>query len=197
MDLDHLKTTLGMDVLPAESPQMVIKEVWAHFLAYNLLRALMWEAGERYGVDPLRLSLKGVLPQVLAHREHVGVFAPRTVPFMILSRIQSNKIPDRPGRCEPRARKRRPKQYNLMNEPHGLHVIRWVNGRNGQNGRDGRDLLGSVSGNPKLATGQLSEHLAGKAEVMAKGFNQRGNSPMLKWRGRRLADSGESVADSC
>jgi len=86
VDLDHLKTTLGMDVLPAESPQMVIKEVWAHFLAYNLLRALMWEAGERYGVDPLRLSLKGVLPQVLAHREHVGVFAPRTVPFMILSR---------------------------------------------------------------------------------------------------------------
>jgi len=31
-NLDHLKTTLGMDVLSAESPQMVIKEVWAHFL---------------------------------------------------------------------------------------------------------------------------------------------------------------------
>ena len=117
VDLDHLKTTLGMDVLSAESPQVVIKEVWAHFLAYNLLRALMWEAGKRYGVDPLRLSLKGVVQQVLAHRHHVGVFAPRTVVMLILGVIQSNKIPHRPDRCEPRAKKRRPKEYDLMNEP--------------------------------------------------------------------------------
>ncbi|HUU94331.1 MAG TPA: hypothetical protein VM487_01210 [Phycisphaerae bacterium] len=37
-----------------------------------------------------------------------------TVPAFV---IQSNKIPDRPDRCEPRARKRRPKEYDLMNEP--------------------------------------------------------------------------------
>ncbi|HUU69675.1 MAG TPA: transposase [Planctomycetota bacterium] len=37
VDLDHLKTTLGMDVLWAESPEVVIKEVWDHFLAYNLV----------------------------------------------------------------------------------------------------------------------------------------------------------------
>ncbi|HUW34514.1 MAG TPA: IS4 family transposase [Planctomycetota bacterium] len=117
VDFDHLKTTLGMDVLSAESPEVVIKEVWAHFLAYNLLRALMWEAGERCGVDPLRLSLKGVVQQMLAHRLHVGVFKPRTVVMLIVAVIQSNKIPDRPDRCEPRAKKRRPKEYDLMNEP--------------------------------------------------------------------------------
>jgi len=37
--------------------------------------------------------------------------------MLILAVIQSNRIPDRPGRCEPRARKRRPKEYDLMNEP--------------------------------------------------------------------------------
>jgi len=116
VDFDHLKTTLQMDVLPAEPPETVIKEVWAHFLAYNLLRALMWEAGERYGVDPLRLSLKGVLQQMLAHRQYVGVFSLRTVFMLILAMIQFNRIPDRPGRCEPRGKKRRPKKYDLMTE---------------------------------------------------------------------------------
>jgi len=120
VNLDHLKTTLGMDVLSAQSPEMVIKEVWAHFLAYNLLRALMWEAGERYGIDPLRLSLKGVVQQVLAHRQYVGVFAPKTVLNMILAVIQFNKIPERPDRYEPRVRKRRPKQYDLMNQPRNV-----------------------------------------------------------------------------
>jgi len=120
VDLDHLKTTLGMDVLSAESPEVVIKEVWAHFLAYNLIRSLMWEAGERYGVDPLRLSLKGVVQQILAHRELVGVLAPRSVLKLILAAIQSNRIPDRPDRCEPRVRKRRPKEYDLMNQPRAV-----------------------------------------------------------------------------
>jgi len=117
VNLDHLKTTLGMDVLSAESHVMVIKEVWAHFLAYNLLRALMWETGERYGVDPLRLSLKGAVQEVLAHRQYVGVLAPRAVLMMILAVIQCNRIPHRPDRYEPRVRKRRPKEYDLMNQP--------------------------------------------------------------------------------
>ena len=117
VDLDHLKTTLGMDVLSAETPGVVIKEVWAHFLAYNLIRSLMWEAGERYGVDPLRLSLKGVVQQILAHRQLVGVLTPRSVLMLILAAIQSNKIPYRPDRYEPRVKKRRPKEYDLMNEP--------------------------------------------------------------------------------
>jgi len=120
VDLDHLKTTLGMDVLPGGSPEVVIKEVWAHFLAYNLLRALMWEAGERYGVDPLRVSLKGVAQQMLAHRLLVGVLTPRYVVNLIVAAVHSNRIPYRPDRVEPRARKRRPKEYDLLNEPRSV-----------------------------------------------------------------------------
>jgi len=117
VDLDHLKTTLGMDVLPGESPEVVMKEVWAHFLAYNLLRALMWEAGERYGVNPLRISLKGVVQLIFAHRNLAGTFTPRYVVRLIIDAIQSNRIPHRPDRYEPRARKRRPKEYDLLNKP--------------------------------------------------------------------------------
>lgn len=45
--------TLGMDILRGKTPEMVRKEIYAHLLAYNLLRTLMWEAGTTYKVDPL------------------------------------------------------------------------------------------------------------------------------------------------
>ena len=64
LDLRHLKTTLGMDILRSKTPEMVRKEIYAYLLAYNLLRTVMWSAGTKAEVDPLRLSLqrRGGLP---------------------------------------------------------------------------------------------------------------------------------------
>ncbi len=59
LNLKHLKTTLGMEVLRCKTPQMVRKELYVYLLAYNLLRSLMWQAGTTYGGAPLRLSLQG------------------------------------------------------------------------------------------------------------------------------------------
>ncbi|WP_250126516.1 IS4 family transposase [Chroococcidiopsis sp. CCMEE 29] len=70
LDLKHLKTTLGMDVLRGKTPQMVRKEIYAYLLAYNLLRTVMWEAGTTHKVDPLRLSLQGA-------RQHLDNFIPQ------------------------------------------------------------------------------------------------------------------------
>ena len=58
LDLRHLKTTMNMEFLHAESPAMVRKEIDAHLLAYNLMRILMWEAGMQHQVDPIRLSFQ-------------------------------------------------------------------------------------------------------------------------------------------
>ena len=38
VDLKHVKTTLGMEMLRGKSPEMVRKEIYMHLLAYNLLR---------------------------------------------------------------------------------------------------------------------------------------------------------------
>jgi IS4 transposase len=70
LDLKHLKTTLGMDILRSKTPEMVRKEIYVYLLAYNLLRTLMWEAGTAYGVLPLRLSLQGT-------RQHLNNFIPQ------------------------------------------------------------------------------------------------------------------------
>jgi hypothetical protein len=58
VNLKHLKTTLGMDVLRCLTPSMVRKELYVYLLAYNLLRSLMWSASTTYGTPPLRLSLQ-------------------------------------------------------------------------------------------------------------------------------------------
>jgi len=120
LDLKHLKTTLGMDILRSKSPAMVRKEIYAYLLAYNLLRTLMWKAGTTYGVQPLRLSLQGT-------RQHLDNFIPqllatsgnkcRRIYRTLLAMIVHKEVPERPGRSEPRVRKRRPKAYPVMQQP--------------------------------------------------------------------------------
>lgn len=51
VNLKHLKTTLGMDILRCKTPQMVRKEIYVYLLAYNLLCGLMWK-----GLHYLRYS---------------------------------------------------------------------------------------------------------------------------------------------
>jgi hypothetical protein len=120
LDLNHLKTTLGMDTLRSKTPNMVRKEIYVYLLAYNLLRTLMWEAGTTYGTSPLRLSLQGT-------RQHLDNFIPqllatsgnkrRRIYRILLAMIVHKTVPERPGRSEPRVRKRRPKPYPPMQQP--------------------------------------------------------------------------------
>jgi len=125
LDLRHLKTTMNMEFLHAESPAMVRKEIDAHLLAYNLMRILMWEAGMQHQVDPLRLSFQAAI-------QHLLNFIPQLVQAgrnkrlelinTLLVCIAKEKLPDRSGRHEPRVRKRRPKSFPLMQKPR--HILR-------------------------------------------------------------------------
>nr|WP_292740029.1 IS4 family transposase [Nostoc sp. JL31] len=120
LDLRHLKTTLGMEILRCKSPSMVRKEIYVFLLAYNLLRSLMWDAGTTYTTPPLRLSLQGTrhhlinfIPKLLATTSTTRLKIYRT----LLKIIAHKAVPDRPARNEPRVRKRRPKAYPLMTKP--------------------------------------------------------------------------------
>lgn len=121
----QIKTNLSLDVLRGLSPAMIERELWMHALAYNLVRALLLEASLAHDVSVERLSFKGALDALQAwadralgsrrHRRH----ARRT----LLTRIAADQVPRRPGRSEPRARKRRPKDYQLLNRPrHRMRV---------------------------------------------------------------------------
>lgn len=122
--LRDIKITMGMDILRCKSPQLIEKEFTMHLIAYNLIRALMLEAAERQQCAVTRLSLAAAVaairqwaPTFLSIRRrdkrkaHLDAF---------LRAIASATIPKRPNRIEPRARKRRPKNYQLLTKPRKL-----------------------------------------------------------------------------
>jgi hypothetical protein len=123
LDLRSLKVTLNMDVLRCKTPAMVRKEVWAHLLAYNLIRAVMARASVEYDTAPRALSFKGTLQTMTAFAERLqdarGEKVTELYEWLLLA-IAHHIVGDRPDRVEPRARKRRPKGYRLLTQPRPL-----------------------------------------------------------------------------
>ena len=123
LDLKHIKTTLGMDVLRCQTPEMVRKEIYAYLLAYNLLRTVMWEAGTTHSVNPLRLSLQGTRQHLNNFRSELKDASTRKRKrlYQTMLAVMAHKlVPERKGRAEARVRKRRPKSYPLMKKPRQL-----------------------------------------------------------------------------
>ena len=124
----EIKTLLGMDVLRCKSPQMVLKEVLMHQIAYNMVRALMQEAALRYHLDLSRLSFKATLDSIahFSNAIHAADGKPRKQRALLdtlIETIASDLLPHRPGRVEPRVKKRRPKNYHLLTTPrHQMRV---------------------------------------------------------------------------
>jgi len=120
-----IKTTLGLDVLRCQSPELIEKEIWLQAIAYNLVRALMLEAAWTHGVELQRLSFKGTVDIL---RQWTPLFAPTMFAFKrareeLLRIIAADQVPARPNRVEPRARKRRPKCYQLLTRPRHQMIV--------------------------------------------------------------------------
>jgi hypothetical protein len=112
VDIRSIKATMKMDVLRCKTPEMVRKEIWAHLLAYNLLRTVMAVAAAESGIEPREISFKGAKQAVTAFAPKIEAARPEDRPRLIdvmLTTIAYHRVGDRPGRWEPRARKRRPK----------------------------------------------------------------------------------------
>ena len=119
VDIRSIKSTMQMDVLRCRSPEMVHKEIWAHLLAYNLLRTVMALAAAEHGIEPRRVSFKGAKQAVTAFAPKLESARPGDRPALIdalLRVIAYHRVGDRPGRWEPRARKRRPKPSARLNQ---------------------------------------------------------------------------------
>jgi hypothetical protein len=117
----HIKTSMGMEVLRCQSPKMLHKELEMFFIAYNLIRCLMAEASAIYEVPMERLSFKGTVDSVrqfsVAIAQARSKKKERELVGELLRVIACDQLPERPGRREPRAVKRRPKPYPLLNKP--------------------------------------------------------------------------------
>ncbi len=133
-----IKTTLGMDILRCKSPEMIRKEIMMHFIAYNCVRRIMYEAAEEAGL-PVRLVSFKTSVQTLRSWEpnlnHARIS--RTERFRLISMlyesITQRPLLQRPGRSEPRAVKRRPKNYQLLTKSRHEMFVPSHRNRNGFN----------------------------------------------------------------
>ena len=120
INLRSLKSVMQMDVLRGKTPEMVRKEIWAHLLAYNLIRTVMAQAALAHGKHPRQLSFTRALRTLEAFRPTLAHARSEHLPALyqcLLRAIAAHEIGNRPDRLEPRQRKRRPKPYKLMTQP--------------------------------------------------------------------------------
>lgn len=117
----EVKTTLQMEILHGRSEDVIRKEIYMHFLAYNLIRALMWQAAQEHGRPLHRLSFAGTVQRLQVMAPYLCLFAGTSKATglykLLLSWIARDLVPNRPNRLEPRALKRRPKPYKLLTRP--------------------------------------------------------------------------------
>jgi hypothetical protein len=117
LDVRNIKTTLGMEQLRCRTPEMAQKELWVYLLAYNLIRLLMAQAALLADQIPRQLSFKHTVQVWISWHQRGGGSYDGVVMHGLLLLIAQPRVGLRPGRIEPRQRKRRPKAFPLMTKP--------------------------------------------------------------------------------
>lgn len=134
-----IKTTMAMDVLRCKTPDMVRKEIMMHFIVYNCIRGLMIEAAQGRGICVREVSFKASIQALRQWEPHLNQDKlckqerARLIQLLYDS-IADKLIINRPGRSEPRAVKRRPKPFQLLNKPRHEMEVTKHRGRSHANG---------------------------------------------------------------
>lgn len=128
-----IKTTMGMEVLRCQTPEMIRKEVLMHLIAYNCIRHLMLDAAKEVDLAVRVVSFKGSLQALRNWEPHLNQAKLNRIERARLiadlyEAMTDTPIRQRPGRSEPRCRKRRPKNYELMTRPR--HEMKEIPHRN-------------------------------------------------------------------
>ena len=123
LDLRSLKSTMQMGELRGKTPEAVRKEVWAHVLAYNLIRTVVAQAAATHDIPPRSISFTGAMQTLEAFQPLLEFGTARDASDRLrlyhdlLDAIASHRVADRPDRYEPRLKKRRRNYYDWLTEP--------------------------------------------------------------------------------
>jgi hypothetical protein len=123
LDLRAIKSAMQMRELRCKTPELVRKEVWAHILAYNLIRTVMAQAAAKHNILPRSISFTGAMQTLEAFQPllqqgatdddagRLGLY------HVLLDAVASHRVADRPDRYEPRVKKRRRNHYGWLTKP--------------------------------------------------------------------------------
>lgn len=135
LDLRSIKSTMQMADLRCKTPELVRKEVWAHVLAYNLIRTIMAQAATEHDIPPRTISFKGALQTLEAFQPVIEFQGSCSSQFRqrlyehLLECIASHRVGNRPGRVEPRKVKRRIQLFDYLRKPRNeakLNILKGV-----------------------------------------------------------------------
>ncbi len=117
-----IKTTMGMDILRCQTPEMIRKEIIMNFIAYNCVRRLMYEAAEAADIAVRLISFKGSLQAIRSwepqlNHDKLSKTERSRMLNDLYGTVTGLPLKQRPGRREPRCLKRRLKNYQLLTKP--------------------------------------------------------------------------------
>lgn len=116
LDLRHIKATMGLGLLSCKTPEMAEKEIWVYLLAYNLIRLMMAQSALLADITPRTISFKHCLQLWVLSVRQINTADDEQLATLWIMMAQQ-RVGNRPGRCEPRAMKRRPKPFPLLTVP--------------------------------------------------------------------------------
>ncbi|GIW96698.1 MAG: hypothetical protein KatS3mg111_0031 [Pirellulaceae bacterium] len=135
LDLRSIKTHLNLHHLRCKSPAMVHREFWTTIIAYNAIRITAARSAELAGVCPRQISFVTTCQYVLAAWDVIasGSLPPAALQAYCMAQLKQIAqclVGNRPGRFEPRVRKKRASNYNLMMQPSHMLKSKLARGDN-------------------------------------------------------------------
>lgn len=133
LDIRSIKTHMNLNHLRCKSPEMVRKEFWVTMLAYNAIRTTALGSAWICGTRPRDISFVSCCQFVLAGWDVLDTITGmdrRSYCVGRLEQIGKCLVGQRPGRFEPRVRKKRGSNYNLMMQPREVLRARLAVGDN-------------------------------------------------------------------
>ena len=111
----------------------VLTLVWAHALAYNLIRTVIAQAATENDLQPRTISFKGALQTLEAFRPAIALLGHsgstrRRLYRRLLDAATQHRVGDRPNRFEPRRIKRRHKHYVPLAVPRHVAKLQILKG---------------------------------------------------------------------
>ena len=119
VDIRSLKQYMDMEPLRTKTPEMIRKEIWTHWLAYNLTRKVIAQAAQEAGKRPRQISFTAARQSIAAAWDRLSrePQAAKELSSVLWKAMVQHRVGNRPNRVEPRVVKRRPKKQRLMMKP--------------------------------------------------------------------------------
>ena len=143
LDLRNIKTSLEMDDLRGRTPEMVRREIWVHWLTYNLIRKTIAQAALTHEKYPRQLSFAAGLAAVASAWAQATSASPEVLAELAASMfrvIVYRRVGHRPNRVEPRGQEASQTSRRCLRNPASKR------GRNSAAGRHQRDARDSMRG---------------------------------------------------